>query len=198
MAGNTAKSTSAKEAAGPLPLVSVNHISLVCRSVEESMDFYENVLGFFPIKRPGSFNFDGAWLFSYGMGIHLLQSPNPEGMPKKQEINPKDNHMSFQSESMQVVESKLVEMNIQFIKCTVEEGGVYVDQLFFHDPDGFMIEICNCENLPVVYLGSAGSACPLKFQSNVSSSNAALQQQQQRSTSCAPVATMSHQMLRVP
>lgn len=96
MAGNTAKSTSAKEAAGPLPLVSVNHISLVCRSVEDSMDFYENVLGFFPIKRPGSFNFDGAWLFSYGMGIHLLQSPNPEGMPKKQEINPMDNHMSFQ------------------------------------------------------------------------------------------------------
>lgn len=196
MAGNAAKSTSAKGAAGPLSLVSVNHISLVCRSVEDSMDFYENVLGFFPIKRPGSFNFDGAWLFSYGMGIHLLQSPNPDSIPKKQEINPMDNHMSFQCESMQVVESKLAEMNIKFIKRTVEEGGVYVDQIFFHDPDGFMIEICNCENLPVVFLGSA---CPLNCQSNVSSSNAALQQQQQqRSTSCAPVATMSHQMLRVP
>lgn len=195
MAGNAAKSTLAKGASGPLSLVSVNHISLVCRSVEDSMDFYEHVLGFFPIKRPGSFNFDGAWLYSYGMGIHLLQSPNPEAMPKKQEINPMDNHMSFQCESMQVVESKLIEMNIKFIKRTVEEGGVYVDQLFFHDPDGFMIEICNCENLPVVFLGSA---CPLNYQSNVSSSNAALQQQQQRSTSCAPVATMSHQMLRVP
>jgi len=198
MAGIAAKSTSVNGAAGPLPLVSVNHISLVCRSVEDSMDFYENVLGFFPIKRPGSFNFDGAWLFSYGMGIHLLQSPNPEAMPKKQEINPMDTHLSFQCESMQVVESKLVEMNMKFIKRTVEEGGVYVDQLFFHDPDGFMIEICNCDNLPVVFLGSAGSACPLSCQSNASSTNAALQQQQQRSTSCAPVATMSHQMLRVP
>jgi len=197
MAGIAAKSTSANGTAGPLPLVSVNHISLVCRSVEDSMDFYENVLGFFPIKRPGSFNFDGAWLFSYGMGIHLLQSPNPEAMPKKQEINPMDTHMSFQCESMQVVESKLVEMNLKFIKRTVEEGGVYVDQLFFHDPDGFMIEICNCENLPVEFLGSA---CPLNCQSNASSTNAALQQQQQqqRSTSCAPVATMPHQMLRVP
>lgn len=44
-----------------LPLVSLNHISLVCRSVQDSIDFYENVLGFVPIKRPGSFNFDGAW-----------------------------------------------------------------------------------------------------------------------------------------
>lgn len=35
-------------------------------------------------------------LFSYGIGIHLLQSENPEEMPEKKEINPKDNHISFQ------------------------------------------------------------------------------------------------------
>jgi len=27
----------------------------------ESIDFYQDVLGFVPIRRPGSFNFDGAW-----------------------------------------------------------------------------------------------------------------------------------------
>lgn len=197
MAGIAAKSTLGEGAAGPLPLVSVNHISLVCRSVQDSMDFYENVLGFFPVKRPGSFNFDGAWLFSYGMGIHLLQSPNPDAMPRKTEINPMDNHMSFQCESMQVVESKLEEMKIKFVKRTVEEGGVYVDQLFFHDPDDFMIEICNCENLPVVPLGTTGSACSLNRHTNASSNNQVLQQQQ-RSASCGAVATLSHQMLRVP
>lgn len=45
----------------PLSLKSLNHISLLCGSVEQSIDFYQNVLGFFPIRRPGSFNFDGAW-----------------------------------------------------------------------------------------------------------------------------------------
>lgn len=80
----------------PLRLQSVNHISLICKSVEESMDFYQNVLGFFPIRRPGSFDFDGAWLFGYGIGIHLLETENPEKLPKKKEINPKDNHISFQ------------------------------------------------------------------------------------------------------
>lgn len=45
----------------PLPLTSLNHISIVCKSVEKSIDFYTNVLGFVPIRRPGSFNFDGAW-----------------------------------------------------------------------------------------------------------------------------------------
>ncbi|KAG5537581.1 hypothetical protein RHGRI_024884 [Rhododendron griersonianum] len=80
----------------PLHLTSLNHISLICKSVEESMGFYTKVLGFVPIRRPDSFDFDGAWLFSYGIGIHLLQSEDPEIMPKKREINPKDNHISFQ------------------------------------------------------------------------------------------------------
>ncbi|GFY96977.1 lactoylglutathione lyase [Actinidia rufa] len=138
----------------PLPLTSLNHISIVCRSVEESIHFYKNVLGFFPVRRPGSFNFNGAWLFSYGIGIHLLQSEDPENLPKKSEINPKDNHISFQCESMAAVEKKLEDMGIHYARQRVEEGGIYVDQLFFHDPDGFMIEICNCDNLPVIPLAT--------------------------------------------
>lgn len=136
----------------PLHLTSLNHISLVCRSVEQSIDFYQNVLGFVPIRRPGSFDFDGAWLFGFGIGIHLLQSEDPENMPKKTKINPKDNHISFQCESMGAVEKKLKELGIKSLRARVEEGGVQVDQLFFHDPDGFMVEICNCDNLPVVPL----------------------------------------------
>jgi len=144
----------------PLHLTSLNHISLICKSVEESIDFYQNVLGFVPIRRPGSFNFDGAWLFSYGIGIHLLQSEDPENMPKKIEINPKDNHISFQCESMGAVEKKLNDMGIEYLRQQVEEGGIYVDQLFFHDPDGFMIEICNCDNLPIVPLaGEMARSC---------------------------------------
>ncbi|KAL8136131.1 glyoxylase I 4-like [Apium graveolens] len=146
----------------PLQLKSLNHISVVCRSVTESLDFYQNVLGFFPIRRPGSFNFDGAWLFNYSIGIHLLQSEDPEGMPKTSAINPKDNHISFQCESMSAVEKKLTEMKIEYVKARVEEGGVYVDQLFFHDPDGLMIEICNCDNIPVVPLaGESLRMCSL-------------------------------------
>ncbi|GMI92786.1 glyoxylase I 7 [Hibiscus trionum] len=138
----------------PLQLKCLNHVSLLCRSIEESVDFYQNILGFFPIKRPGSFDFSGAWLFSYGIGIHLLQSENPESMPQIRRINPKDNHISFQCQcdSMATLEKKLKELNIEYVKGSVEEGGIRVDQLFFHDPDGNMIELCNCDNLPVIPL----------------------------------------------
>ncbi|OVA14405.1 hypothetical protein BVC80_1499g25 [Macleaya cordata] len=53
---------------------------------------------------------------------------------------------------MVAVETKLKEMGIEYVQRRVEEGGIYVDQLFFHDPDGFMVEICNCDNLPVIPL----------------------------------------------
>lgn len=44
-----------------LPLLSLNHVSFVCRSVMESAKFYQEILGFVLIKRPSSFNFEGAW-----------------------------------------------------------------------------------------------------------------------------------------
>ncbi|XP_022145034.1 uncharacterized protein LOC111014557 [Momordica charantia] len=141
----------------PLRLKSVNHISIVCNSVEKSVDFYQKVLGFCPVKRPASFSFHGAWLFNYGIGIHLLQSDDPESMPKKRPINPKDNHLSFQSENMETVEKQLKEMRIEYVKCEVEDDGILVDQLFFHDPDGLMIEICNCEDLPILPLSGVAT-----------------------------------------
>ncbi|XP_072980394.1 glyoxylase I 4-like [Typha angustifolia] len=163
---------------GALPLItSLNHVSIVCRSLNTSLDFYQNVLGFIPVRRPRSLDFDGAWLFNYGIGIHLLQSEDPESMPaKKKKINPKDNHISFQCESMANLEKKLKEMAMPYIKQHLEEGGINVDQVFFHDPDGFMIEICNCDNLPVIPLavGEPIGACKR------------VNQQQQQMVQCLP------------
>ncbi|KAK1259313.1 hypothetical protein QJS04_geneDACA020076 [Acorus gramineus] len=173
---------------GALALTSLNHISIVCRSVELSLDFYQNVLGFVPIRRPGSFDFDGHWLFSYGIGIHLLQSEDPDHMPKKSEINPKDNHISFQCESVTAVGKKLKEMGIAYIQRRVEEGGIFVDQLFFHDPDGFMIEICDCENLPVIPLGGENTLQACKRVGF-------LKQQQQMVAQCHPAIPMKEDSL---
>jgi hypothetical protein len=50
---------------------------------------------------------------------------------------------------MLLVEQKLQENGVKSVRCVVVDNGIKVDQLFFHDPDGHMIEVCNCENLPV-------------------------------------------------
>ncbi|CAA6663819.1 unnamed protein product [Spirodela intermedia] len=139
----------------PLPLMGLNHISFVVRSVSRSVEFYEEVLGFVSIKRPSSFKFEGAWLFNYGVGIHLLESSTPEEAPKKK--------ATF---DMRMVAKKLDEMGIEYITAVVEEGGVFVDQLFFHDPDGYMVEVCNCQVLPICPL-SQSNRLPLPLLQNL-------------------------------
>ncbi|CAL5339395.1 unnamed protein product [Camellia sinensis] len=144
----------------PLHLKSLNHISVVCRSIDKSLDFYQNVLGFFPIRRPNSFDFDGAWKTGQ-------QGLSPHGTNSNHILNNKSSNSfggifqhDHMCESMGAVEKKLKEMEIEYLKNRVEKGGIYVDQLFFHDPDGSMIEICNCDNLPSC--GATGQRhCPI-------------------------------------
>ncbi|KAK3160489.1 hypothetical protein QOZ80_1BG0060140 [Eleusine coracana subsp. coracana] len=53
---------------------------------------------------------------------------------------------------MEAVHRRLKELGVKYVERRVEEGGIFVDQVFFHDPDGFMIEVCTCDNLPIVPL----------------------------------------------
>ena len=61
---------------------------------------------------------------------------------------------------MEKAECGLQAQGLKYIRQVVTEGGVLIDQLFFHDPDGHMIEICNCQLLPVEPL-SCPRACAL-------------------------------------
>ena len=57
--------------------------------------------------------------------------------------------LELQCEYVWGAEITLKEMNIKYVKWIVEEEGIYMDQLFIHVFDGCMVEICNCEKLPV-------------------------------------------------
>ncbi|KAK6804020.1 hypothetical protein RDI58_001804 [Solanum bulbocastanum] len=149
------------------PLMALNHVSRLCKNLEKSVEFYTKVLGFVLIERPQAFDFDGAWLFNYGVGIHLVHAKDNEDdkLPNHTDnLDPMDNHISFQSEDMEGMVQRLEQFKIKYLKRTVgEEEGAAIDQLFFKDPDGFMIEICNCENVKLVPQRSIGR---IKFPSD--------------------------------
>lgn len=58
---------------------------------------------------------------------------------------------------MGLMKARLGEMELEFVAARVRDGETVVEQLFFHDPDGNLIEICDCEKLPVVPLADAGA-----------------------------------------
>ncbi|XP_016437433.1 glyoxylase I 4-like [Nicotiana tabacum] len=102
-----------------MPLLALNHVSYVYKSVPKSVHFCEQVLGFVLIQRPSSFDFEGAWLFNHGIGIHLLGKEDTQS--KKGKINPKDNHISLQYSDMDLIIERLDELNIEYVTAIVKE-----------------------------------------------------------------------------
>lgn len=82
----------------------------------------------------------------------------------------------LQCEDIEAVEALLQERGILFVRQTVEEHGVEVQQLFFLDPDDHMIEICNCDALPVVPLQGSPSTVlqPVRARDPVASMTSAV------------------------
>jgi len=66
-----------------------------------------------------------------------------------------------QCADMGLMKARLGDMRLEFVAARVRDGETVVEQLFFHDPDGNMIEICDCEKLPVVPLAAGAAAAGL-------------------------------------
>jgi catechol 2,3-dioxygenase-like lactoylglutathione lyase family enzyme len=76
----------------------------------------------------------------------------------------------WQCADMGLMKTRLRDMDLEFVATRVRDGETVVEQLFFHDPDGNVIEICDCEKLPVVPLvvrQPDAAACRLSSQAVV-------------------------------
>ena len=120
----------------PLPLEAVNHVGVMTRRVAESIAFYREVLGFRPVSRP-NFNFRGAWLYNYGIMIHVIE--NAKAGAAEGEIDTRANHLALHSSQLEKVEQLLQEHGIAYRKNFIPDR--QIRQIFFRDPDGNHIEI---------------------------------------------------------
>jgi catechol 2,3-dioxygenase-like lactoylglutathione lyase family enzyme len=128
----------------PLRIDSINHVARNVKDIERTKAFYCDVLGFREIRRPG-FPFSGAWLFNYGMQIHLIEGDaglNPETISGRAE------HLAFHVPDADAAIGCLEEHGIEYLRTVQSSTGVV--QVFFLDPDGHHIELATY--LPVVEL----------------------------------------------
>lgn len=63
-----------------------------------------------------------------------------------------------QCTDVELVKKRLEEKGMRYVTALVEDEGIKVDQVFFHDPDGYMIELCNCENIPIIPISSCSAS----------------------------------------
>jgi catechol 2,3-dioxygenase-like lactoylglutathione lyase family enzyme len=119
-----------------LPIQAINHLGRITKRVDESRAFYRDVLGFREVKRP-NFDFPGAWLYNYGMMIHLIYNEaagNPDG-----EIQTRHDHLALHCDDLELVERLLKEHQVPYRKNVIADRGI--TQIFCRDPDGHHVEI---------------------------------------------------------
>jgi catechol 2,3-dioxygenase-like lactoylglutathione lyase family enzyme len=120
----------------PIQLEVLNHIARTTRDLEASRRFYLDVLGCREISRP-AFNFRGAWLYVAGLQFHLIEDPATPDSPAS--INTRESHIAFRVADLDAMELRLQAHKIPYKRSAIQDRKI--DQIFFRDPDGWMIEI---------------------------------------------------------
>ena len=119
----------------PIQPAKLHHVSRQTKNLDVTQKFYEDVLGFRAISRP-PFNFRGAWLYGFGMQLHLIEEPFDEPPVA---INTRENHIAFAIDSLDDAEAVVKEHGLAYRRQEVPERGT--GQIFFRDPDGWLIEV---------------------------------------------------------
>lgn len=124
-----------------LAQVKLNHIAVYVEDLEESRNFYSDIIGLEQIEEPFK---DGLHVW-YKIGesqLHLI-----EGEWEEPTIN-KNNHLCFSTADIEKIIKKLREQNISFENWPGEKNKVTtrvdgVKQIYFQDPNGYWVEVNN-------------------------------------------------------
>ena len=112
----------------------MNHFTILTDRLEETIEFYRDLLGLEPGDRP-PFKFPGAWLYANGQAIlHVIAGrdlpANRAGVI---------DHMAFSAAGLIATVDKLKKRGIDYSLRRVDESNPW--QLFFHDPSGAKVEL---------------------------------------------------------
>jgi lactoylglutathione lyase len=111
----------------------LNHVALHVSDLAASMRFYGEVLGLPQLPRP-AFNFPGAW---YALGSQELHLISDETLTPASRVH---HHFALLVDDVFAVKAELESKGVtQFRGPSPRPDGPM--QLFFFDPDGYMIEL---------------------------------------------------------
>jgi len=133
------------DAAAPIGVKCLDHVTLVVDDLERSRAFYVDVLGMDPVDRPG-FSFDGRWFQAGKTQIHLIHShegSGPAGNQVPQERrSSRSHHFAFEVDDATAAARRLESLGISLVGGPQQRPDGVV-QVFVSDPDGHVVELCS-------------------------------------------------------
>ncbi|GAX79888.1 hypothetical protein CEUSTIGMA_g7328.t1 [Chlamydomonas eustigma] len=135
------KSMAAEETTS-ISFTGVHHVAVICKNLEESMDFYQRILGL-PVNpdRPhDKLPYRGAWLMIGPEMVHLMELPNPDPLEGRPEHGGRDRHFCA---GIQCLRPLIAKLEAEGIKYTMSKSGR--PAAFFRDPDMNTLEVVEIE-----------------------------------------------------
>ena len=148
-------------------LHSIDHVNLVVRDLEEMIAFYQGVLGLTPTKRV---TISGEWIdqvvglkdahgdvvyleLPNGPRVELIRYNHPPAMRPDnlgQSNVPGIRHIAFRVEQLDTVVKRLRDARVEFLSAVqlvpdaqvTYAGGVRKRLVYFRDPEGNLLELC--------------------------------------------------------
>jgi catechol 2,3-dioxygenase-like lactoylglutathione lyase family enzyme len=115
----------------------LDHYNVSTRKLDETVRFYENVLGLVNGPRP-PFDFPGAWLYSEGHPVLHLNDLSPTDKQQRPDSGVID-HIAFGSRGFEAMKQHLASKGISFRVNQVPNSRRW--QIFLDDPNNVMIEL---------------------------------------------------------
>jgi catechol 2,3-dioxygenase-like lactoylglutathione lyase family enzyme len=115
----------------------LDHCNVLTRRLKETVQFYENVLGFVNGPRP-PFNFPGAWLYSAGHPVLHLNDISEANMRERPDTGAID-HIAFSCRGFEETKHHLTRKCVQFRVNQVPNSSRW--QIFVRDPNNVQIEL---------------------------------------------------------
>jgi catechol 2,3-dioxygenase-like lactoylglutathione lyase family enzyme len=112
----------------------MNHFTILAENLEETRDFYGELLGLKEGYRP-DMGFPGAWLYAGEQAVLHVVVRNPLPQPRAGVLD----HMAFSAVDLVGTVRKLEQRGVRYQLGRQVETSVW--QLFFHDPNGARVEL---------------------------------------------------------
>lgn len=127
-----------------MPAQSLNHYTIKVRDLEQTKDFYQDIVGLKVGERP-PLPFPGYWLYCGDVPtVHLIgyrpEDPQIQDAPSDPAATGRLDHIAFSCDGLNEMRSHLKERGIKFDERVLPR--LNMTQLFYLDPDGISVE-CN-------------------------------------------------------
>ena len=115
----------------------LDHYNVSTRKLQETVQFYQDVLGFVSGPRP-PFNFPGAWLYSAGHPVLHLNDISQTDTQQRDDLGVID-HVAFASRGFEATKQPLTSKGVPFRVNQVPNSSRW--QIFLRDPNNVEIEL---------------------------------------------------------